>query len=75
MIRMYLPSKNLEWYTQTSNSQMGTRDGLCLFIVFTLYVVVIQMLSCVQLCNPMGFSTPDFPVFHCLPEFAQTHVH
>ena len=28
---------------------MGTRDGLCFFIVFTLYVVVIQMLSCVQL--------------------------
>ena len=32
---------------------MGTRDGLCFFIVFTLYVVVIQMLSCVQL-----FATP-----------------
>ena len=31
---------------------MGTRFGLCLFIVFTLYVV-IQMLSCVQL-----FATP-----------------
>ena len=23
----------------------------------------------------MDCSTPGFPVFHCLPEFAQTHVH
>ena len=27
------------------------------------------------LCNPMDCSTPGFPVLHCLPEFAQTHVH
>ena len=27
------------------------------------------------LCNPMNCSTPGFPVLHCLPEFAQTHVH
>ena len=25
--------------------------------------------------DPMNCSTPGFPVFHCLPEFAQTHVH
>ena len=27
------------------------------------------------LCHPMDLSMPGFPVFHCLPEFAQTHVH
>ena len=27
------------------------------------------------LCDPMGCSTPGFPVLHDLPEFAQTHVH
>ena len=27
------------------------------------------------LCNPMDCSTPGFLVLHCLPEFAQTHVH
>ena len=27
------------------------------------------------LCDPMDCSTPDFPVHHHLPEFAQTHVH
>ena len=45
---------------------MGTRDGLCFFIVFTLYVVVIQMLSCVQLCNPTDYSTLGFSVLHHL---------
>ena len=33
------------------------------------------MLSRVQLfVTPMDYSTPGFPVFHYLPEFAQTHV-
>ena len=27
------------------------------------------------LCNPMDCSTPGFPVFHYIPELAQTHVH
>ena len=31
--------------------------------------------SCLTLCDPMDCSTPGFPVFHCLPKFAQTHVH
>ena len=30
--------------------------------------------SCATLCDPMDRSTPGFPVLHCLPEFAQTHV-
>ena len=31
--------------------------------------------SCPTLCDPMDYSTPDFPVHHQLPELAQTHVH
>ena len=31
--------------------------------------------SCPTLCNPMGHSTPGFPVHHQLPESTQTHVH
>ena len=31
--------------------------------------------SCPALCDTMDCSTPGFPVLHCLPEFAQTHVH
>ena len=37
--------------------------------------VAVQLLSFVRLSDPMDCSTPDFPVFHYLPEFAQTHVH
>ena len=31
--------------------------------------------SCLTLCNPMNCSMPGFPVFHQLPECAQTHIH
>ena len=30
--------------------------------------------SCPTLCDPMDCSTPGFPVYHQLPELAQTHV-
>ena len=30
---------------------------------------------CPTLCDPMGCSTPGFPVHHQLPKLAQTHVH
>ena len=35
----------------------------------------VQLLSRVQLCNPMNRSMPGLPVHHQLPEFTQTHVH
>ena len=31
--------------------------------------------SCPTLCYPMDCSTPDLPVLHLLPEFAQLHVY
>ena len=31
--------------------------------------------SCPTLCSSMDRSTPGFLVLHCLPEFAQIHVH
>ena len=34
-----------------------------------------ESLQPVRLCGPMDCSTSEFPVFHCLPAFAQTHVH
>ena len=33
--------------------------------------IVIQLPSLVQLCDPMNYSTPRFPVLHWLLEFAQ----
>ena len=38
------------------------------FLSFSHYV-------CPTPCDPMDCSTPGFPVLHCLPEFAQIHVH
>ena len=35
----------------------------------------VQLLSRVQLCDPMDRSTPGLPVHHQLPEFTQTHIH
>ena len=45
---------------------------LIFFLIY--FVVVVQSLSCVQLCNPVDCSPPGFPVLHCLLEFAQTHA-
>ena len=37
--------------------------------------VVVQLLSCPILCDPMDCSTSGFPVLHYLLELAQTDVH
>ena len=38
-------------------------------------IVVAQLLSLIQLCDPMDCSTPGSSVLHCLMEFAQILVH
>ena len=40
-----------------------------------LQFISVQLLSRVQLCDPMHCSTPGLPVHRQLPEFTQTHVH
>ena len=35
----------------------------------------VQLLNCVQLCDPTDCSMPGFPVCHRLLEFAQTHIY
>ena len=43
-------------------------------IIFSYYIFSsVQSLSHVRLCNPMGCSTPGFPIFNHLSELAQTH--
>ena len=42
---------------------------LCTLHLNSIFVVVVQSLSCLTLCNPMDFSTPGVPVLHYLPEF------
>ena len=39
------------------------------------HVYIVQSLNHVQLCDPMNYSMPGFPVLHYLLEFAQAHVH
>ena len=40
-----------------------------------MQVVVVQLLSCVWLCDPMDCSMPGFPIFHYLLAFSQIHIH
>ena len=77
-------SKTPDFYAQNSLSCLVENYpkiiAHCLFLwkyfdVKGLYVVVVQSLSCVRLCNPMNCSTPGFPDLQCFPEFTQTHVH
>ena len=44
-----------------------------MFITVLVISSVIQ--SCPTLYDPMDCSMPGFPVYHQLPELAQTHVH
>ena len=39
------------------------------------YFVLLWTVSTSLTGDPMNCNTPGFPVFHCLPEFAQIHVH
>ena len=76
----------MRWRASHSVCKMITLDelnGLTNFIneplsaiiwVF-LAVVVVQLLSHVQLCDPVDCSAPGFPVLHHLLQFAQTYVH
>ena len=63
------------YFTFTS---LGWNEGLVALTACFCYRECSRMLfsiSVLSLCNPMDCSMPGFPVLHCLPEFAQTHVH
>ena len=44
-------------------------------LVLQINYVCLVGKSCLTLCNPMDCGSPEFPVLHCLPDFAQSHVH
>ena len=44
------------------------------YISLCIYCCSVPQL-CLTLCDRIDCSTPGFPVLHCHPEFAQTHVH
>ena len=50
-------------------------NTLHIHIYWHIVVVLFQSPSCVQLCDSMDCSLPDFPVPHQLLKFVQVHVH
>ena len=60
---------------QRDSSYLMVFSNYTLVGLLLAQVLIVQSLGCVRLCDPMGCSTPGFPVLHRLPEFAQTHVH
>ena len=58
--------------------------SLIIVVTFSL-IAFLTILTCcfccsvsrsyLIVCDPMDCCTPGFPVLHCLPELAQTHVH
>ena len=50
---------------------------MCVYIHIHIYMYYCCSVtkSCLTVYNPMDCSMPDFPVLHCLLEFAQIHVH
>ena len=57
-------------YTQTFLCKL-----LCIYKCSICLCILWFKESCSIIFDPMDCSTPDFPVLHYLPEFAQTHVH
>ena len=47
---------------------------MCSGLLYLLLYSLVQLLSCVRLCDPMDCSSPGFPVHHQLPNLTQTHV-
>ena len=45
----------------------------CFFPLYHHCCCLVAQL-CPTLCNPGDCTMPGFPILHCLPEFAQTHV-
>ena len=41
---------------------------------FSMRIALVQLLSRVQLCDPIDCSLPGSSVLHYLPDFAQTHA-
>ena len=58
--RNSVPCEQANWGSQDFLSELG--------------VAVMQSLSCVRLCDPMGCSTPGFPVLHRLRVCSNSHA-
>ena len=66
-LRLCLWRASFIWYMMRFQSLLG-RSLSCA-------VLCLVAKLCLTVCDAMVCSTPGFPVFQHLPEFAQTHVH
>ena len=62
--------RHVNWWSHYENSMEVPQN-----IKPRTSIVVVQLLSCVQLCDPMDCNTPGFSILHYLLEFAQIIVH
>ena len=64
---------NCEWNAQDVNTRKHGSPGDIFGYKWSCCCLVAQL--CPTLYDPMECSTPDLPVPHHFPEFAQVHVH
>ena len=64
----YLPSVCFLWWGICSDLSLIFKLGF-------LFSCCSVPKLCLTLCDAMNFSTPGFPVFHCLLDFAKIHIH
>ena len=55
-------------------SKSDFKKCLIIYMSVTEHLLLFSLVSRIWLWDPMDCSTPDFPVLHCLLEFARTHV-
>ena len=70
----WLTQNSLQWICLNQNQNPHIAIGLLIPIVYCCCCCSITK-PCPTLCDPVHCSTPGFPAFHCLLEFAQTPVH
>ena len=61
------------WHIESARQAFLLREVFIILLLFTGYCSDAKLWP--TLCDPMDYSSPDFPVLHYLPEFAQIHVH
>ena len=67
-------SRNLMSWDRYSHQYKTRVMFYYMFTSWSVFAVVVQLISHVQLCKPMDYSTPGSSVLHYLLEFAQIHV-
>ena len=64
------------WYFRGWKSRLYFKHLVAFYIKEVIYFSYCSVAeSCSTICSPKDCSMPGLPLLHCLPEFAQIHVH